>query len=122
MPTPRKTRQRTYTTDDAAFRFDRAQRGGVAKAERRADAMHAAAADLHPLRTPDDALVRLEQIGRLVVSGVIPGTAGMAATSSVKAWLDAHRDMQTRQLVRELQGRIRELERELATARRGTPR
>lgn len=121
MPAKKTARQKPITAD-AAFRYDRAQRGGLAKAETRARAMHDAAAELHPLQTPDDALIRLEQIGRLAVAGTIPGTAAMAATNSVKAWLDAHRDTHTRQLVRELQARIRELERDLAAARRGATR
>ena len=121
MPAKKTTRQ-TAISADATFRYDRAQRGGLAKAETRSHAMQSAAANLHPLQTPDDALIRLEQIGRLAVAGTIPGTAAMAATNSVKAWLDAHRDTQTRQVVRDLQARIRELERDLAAARHGVAR
>ena len=46
--------------------------------------------DLPPLRTPKDAEVWLERIGRAVATGVLSASKGQVATSAVRAWLQAH--------------------------------
>ncbi len=46
--------------------------------------------DLPPLRTPKDAEVWLERVGRAVATGVLSASKGGVATSTVRAWLQAH--------------------------------
>lgn len=103
--------------DDPAWRAERAAMGGVAKAERHHERQRDAAETLPPMDSTENALQRLEIIGRLSVAGVISGSQAHAAVQSVRAWLEVQRFSVTLERVRELERRIDDLTQELAIAR-----
>ena len=93
------------------------RRGGRAKASTRFRRMAREAAALPPLRTPADAMERLELIGRLAVAGVLSGSQAGAAVRSCEVWLRGIEAFQDRERMEQLERHIEELERELARAR-----
>ena len=65
--------------------------------------------DLPPLRTPKDAEVWLERIGRAVATGVLSASKGQVATSTVRAWLQAHEAGAVTDRLEELRATVAEL-------------
>ncbi len=65
--------------------------------------------DLPPLRTPKDAETWLECIGRAVATGVLSASKGGVATSTVRAWLQAHDAGAVTDRLEELRATVAEL-------------
>ena len=66
--------------------------------------------DLPPLGTPKDAEVWLERIGRAVATGVLSASKGQVATSTVRAWLQAHEAGAVTDRLEELRATVAELQ------------
>lgn len=94
-----------------------AQHASDVSAEKRERARADALADLPPLRTPEDALDRLDRIGLLALRGIVPGSGAHAAGQATRTWLEVQKAAATLTRVRQLTERIAELERELVAAR-----
>ncbi|MBY0491205.1 MAG: hypothetical protein K2R93_15290 [Gemmatimonadaceae bacterium] len=88
-------------------RYDRAQAGGDGKEALRRERMAEAAAEMQPLRTADDALERLDQIGRFAVAGIIAGTSATAAANATRAWAAVHRDVKLAAEVERLKAELK---------------
>ena len=67
------------------------------------------ASDLPPLRTPQDAEVWLEAIGRAVACGKLGKGEADAATRALRCWLQAHDAGRTRDRLEELAEAVAQL-------------
>jgi hypothetical protein len=84
--------------------------------------MQQVAESLPRLDSPLNAKLRLEVIQNSVMSGVLSGAEAGAAVRACEVWLKADAHETDRNRVRSLEKKLDELEKELATARRGGPR
>jgi hypothetical protein len=82
------------------------RKGAEVSAHVRRKAKGLRAGELPPLRTPQDAEVWLETIGRTVAEGRLRNQDADAATRAVREWLKAHEAGKVAERVEELQEQV----------------
>lgn len=94
-----------------------ASKGGEAKQSKRVAALASRVNALPPLDSLENAMVSLEMIRNLALSGLVTGSQSGSAVRACEAWIKAKSlDVDTRRL-RELERTITELEADLKKAR-----
>ena len=94
------------------------EQGGRALQDQRLAALREQWVKLPPMATEQDAQARLQMISDLLLTGLLSGSQGSAAVRACEVWLKAEDSTRSRERVKELEKQLRQLERELAQARR----
>ncbi len=94
-----------------------ASKGGAAKQAKRVATLSALVDALPPLDSLENAMLSLEMIRNLALSGHVTGSQSGSAVRACEAWIKAHaQDLDLRR-IKELERTITELEAELKKAR-----
>ena len=73
-------------------------------------------AELGPLKTPDDAMRRLDTLNLWITAGLLSGSAGSAACRSIEIWLRGHESKLTQHVVEDLAREVKRLKKALRVA------